>query len=623
MKNTFVILLLLFLCSLTYGQTTSGNLNYIVYNTYNSLGGRGYANSSTDFVNMFDVTKGAVIYRSGTTTAQNALYISNNFIANVPNGGSYFGIKVTGYFIPKETGAYSFGIDGDDGVDFSLNGNVVTSYYGPHGFGGYHYGSINLVAGQTYTFMARMQQSGGGWGMYAAWKRPSQTTYSIQSNEVYSSPPPTPTKKAVVNFNFNTTIDATKFSIGTSVLDTKGSINITNNLDSTKIANGYKGTIVGGGVEWTYVDFNNGSFLHIDVRKFGNTTPSDVTYVKLLDVYDGAVTFISNDGTWANYSISDPLTKVTDGTSTNSQYIRNGGGYYGIACDVTFASAMVYKQQSVSLTTTNNLSTLYNTIVTVSDVYLAFKEYSNQGIMGNQTGVEFINGIQYLNADVNGDGTFDESDCFALLQNLTGVKSIVDTFNLNKTLKLIPLTTYNSISKSNWNSYPTYLGSSYSFDMNTGKSTDTLNVAISWKGDVNMSHSLLQTTKSTSISNQIQSSIITELNDGKVYAYINLDPLQQEVVGTQFQLNYDNTVLKFEKVDYTTKGNPTNYGTNKGDYVNVGSLVSDGTTTLDNTTEYKITFTPIKPITNTLGLISVGSTDAVNKSGLQLNIKIN
>jgi hypothetical protein len=34
-------------------------------------------------------------------------------------------------------------------------------------------------------------------------------------------------------------------------------------------------------------------------------------------------------------------------------------------------------------------------------------------------------------------------------------------------------------------------------------------------------------------------------------------------------------------------------------------------------------FTPIKNITNVLGLISVGSTDAVNRNGKQLKVKVN
>ena len=98
--------------------------------------------------------------------------------------------------------------------------------------------------------------------------------------------------------------------------------------------------------------------------------------------------------------------------------------------------------------------------------------------------------------------------------------------------------------------------------------------------------------------------------------------LQQELVGTQFQLNYDNTALEFEKIEFTTKGNPTNFGTDKGTYVKIGSLITDGSTTLDKTTEYKITFIPKTGIQSILGLTSISATDAVNRAGTTLKIKM-
>ena len=109
----------------------------------------------------------------------------------------------------------------------------------------------------------------------------------------------------------------------------------------------------------------------------------------------------------------------------------------------------------------------------------------------------------------------------------------------------------------------------------------------------------------------------------KVIVTISLDPLQQEVVGTQFQLNYDNTILEFQKVEFTTKGNPTNFGTDNGSYVKIGSLITDGSTLLDKTTEYKITFVPKIGLNGILGLTSISTTDAVNKDGKSLKIKIN
>ena len=213
---------------------------------------------------------------------------------------------------------------------------------------------------------------------------------------------------------------------------------------------------------------------------------------------------------------------------------------------------------------------------------------------------------------------------------MTGAKPIVDTFNLNKTLRIIPQSKYDSIGRSNWNTFTNPLSSTYTFDINTGKSTDTLNLVADWKGDVNLSHSTTpksnnltsMSIKSMTISNEIQASIVTELINDSVYVTIKVNPLTQELVGTQFKLNYDNTVLKFNRVIFNTKGTPTNFGTDKGSYINFGSLITNGSVLLDNTTEYKILLTPITKLDNILGLISVYFTDAVNKSGNQLKIKV-
>jgi hypothetical protein len=203
-------------------------------------------------------------------------------------------------------------------------------------------------------------------------------------------------------------------------------------------------------------------------------------------------------------------------------------------------------------------------------------------------------------------------------------------------MKLVPENTYNAITKSNWNTYPSYLRAKYPISFNP-TSLNTYDVSVTWKGDVNLSHSPIPVPVSgvasnsirtmslatNAISTNINADIIGEIVGNKVVITILIDPLQQEVVGTQFQLNYDNLVLKFEKVDFITKGNPMNYGTNKGNYINIGSLVTDGSTLLDKTTEYKITFTPLTNINSILGLTSISATDAVNKTGTQLKVKVN
>lgn len=640
MKKLIVTFLIL-ISSVAYSQSGVGYLNYTIYNTNTSSYRGTYPNNDAQFVDLFSATTGTTVYKSGTTTAYNALYYNQTFFTGVPNGGGYFGIKTTGWFVPKETGTYTFGIDGDDAVDFLLDGVVITSFYGPHGFGGYRLGTVNLVAGQVYTLTARFQQVGGGWGMYLVWKRPSQSTYNVQSDECYSTPPATPTKKAIANFDFGNTLDKTKFAASALALSSTGKVDITNALDSNKIINGYKATITPS--NWESVIINpyeaniGGHRLLLDERMFSSTSPkfNSINSIKILDIYDGPITLSDTSGWWKTYIIPGNVAdKITSSTYQSSLRLQDGWYAIQAGTNISYTATTEYKTQSIKITTTNTLTTLYNSIVTVSDVYIAFKELANNGLFGDQTGNEFVYGIQYKNADVNDDGVFNEADCFRLLQHLTGIKNIVDTVKLSNTLKLIPQSTYNTITKSNWNTFSSYLSDTILFNINTGKSTDTLNLSGTWKGDVNLSHSAIPVIAnavasnsvrsfSTPVSTQINASIVTEIINNVVYANIKIDPLQQELVGTQFKLNYDNSLLKFEKIEYKTKGTPTNYGTDKGNYINFGSLITDGSTLLDNTTEYTLTFTPKSKLDNVLGLISIYVTDAVNKAGTQLKVKVN
>ena len=405
----------------------------------------------------------------------------------------------------------------------------------------------------------------------------------------------------------------------------------------------YKAITSPGQVEWCVIyeyDATNKRYrVGIDNREFEgtNVSPNSVSKLKLFDLWDGPVTYKSSDIYWNEYWINTP-TQFNFTASSYSSNIRVANGFYGVSADFGFTQVGAFKQHKMQLNEydTSQLKTLYNSIVTVSDVWLAFKEVSNTGIFGNEVGKEFGYGIQYKNADVDNNGVFNEADCFKLLQNLTGVTDLFSSYTLDNTLHLIPDSTYNSIGKSNWSSFQLFSGREYPFSLLDGVISYNYDLAVAFKGDVNLSHSSIppangitnmsvRTSMSTSIpaTTDVQSSIITELSNDKVYAYITFDPLQQNVVGTQFQLNYDNSVLKFEGVEFKTKGNPTNYGTNKGTFINLGSLITDGNTSLDNTTEYKVTFTPTRVISNTLGLMGVGVTDAVNKDGKTLKIKIN
>jgi hypothetical protein len=88
-----------------------------------------------------------------------------------------FALVIDGFFVPKETGNYSFTISSDDASDVMINNQIVTSHYGAHALGpiGARQGTISLEAFRVYPLRIRIQDGGGGAsGLGFYWRKPSQ-----------------------------------------------------------------------------------------------------------------------------------------------------------------------------------------------------------------------------------------------------------------------------------------------------------------------------------------------------------------------------------------------------------------------------------------------------------------
>ena len=540
-----------------------------------------------------------------------------------------------------------------------LNGNIAGVYNNwaggePNGYNhGEDYAVTNWGGQSTWNDLSN------NWGNpyiieYGTWSNPDDATFTeFYTNSVTHSNGEV--LRASFNIDFGTNIDETKFSAKgytytnnvwnivngtTKQLSGLGKVDLTSLLDTAKTSNGYKALTSAGQTEWAIINPYDatlgGHQLLIDEREFDGTgvSPNDITSVKLFDIYDGPVSVYSVGGWWKTYLMPGNLTtKIT--SSTFQSQLRLQDGWYGTRAEFAFSPILAYKPHGMELTHSNQteLNTLYNSIVGVSDVYLAFKELADGGIFGNQTGLGLTNGIQYLNADVDGNGIFNEADTYKLLQHLTGVQSLSQSTALTYLMKLYNKSDYDAITTSNWGTKFNSTRNLIPFTLSS--LNNTYNISVTWLGDVNLSHSAQQSVSgvtsnsvrtmslsTNSVSNEINASLMGENIGGKVVVTISIDPLQQELVGTQFQLNYDNTALEFQKVEFTTKGNPTNFGTDKNGYVKIGSLITDGSTILDKTTEYKISFLPKIGIESILGLTSISATDAVNKAGTTLKIKM-
>lgn len=163
-----------------------GNLNYTVFTAPSS-----YANNANEFSIYINPLNH---FSSGFYSASLLLDWSQwNSLSNagisIPNNGENFAVEASGFFVPEETGTYTFTCEGDDAVDLFIDNVNVANHYGAHGIAGLgtHTGTINLIEGTKYVFRARQQENGGGEGLRVFWRRPSQSTgWNIYPSELSS-----------------------------------------------------------------------------------------------------------------------------------------------------------------------------------------------------------------------------------------------------------------------------------------------------------------------------------------------------------------------------------------------------------------------------------------------------
>jgi hypothetical protein len=293
---------------------------------------------------------------------------------------------------------------------------------------------------------------------------------------------------------------------------------------------------------------------------------------------------------------------------------------------------------------TISFSEQYSDIVTISDVALAFAELNNGGINGDETGNEFNYGIQFMNADVNQDGLFNSDDTYRMLLHIVeGTSYLEDPNTMVYASKFFPKSEYDAITNEN---YPQISnGTTLMTELDNKDNTIlqfNFETAITWRGDVNLSHSTEPDVSGTDPAaaaqarafipsyakavnkdeRQISTSLVTELVNDKVVVTITMDPGTQKVIGTQYKIGFDANRLTFDDINFKTNNTSTNFSNLKGNNINIGSLVQIQNQFLDNTTKYTLTFTPNTQLQNTLGLVILSTTDAVNARGEQLKMII-
>ena len=361
-----------------------------------------------------------------------------------------------------------------------------------------------------------------------------------------------------------------------------------------------------------------------------------------ISVSSNVITNNIGDGADFLYTI---ITKedMDDGDPSNDVIVASGT--FDTAGDATVTGLENDVEYAVWVTIDDSKEYLDNA-VTVSDLALIFQEAIGAGDSPNGSTTTFDYYVQKLLGDVyfpEGDDPFtiNFQDSYEVLAYLQGVTSENSTY-ISKTGGAFNVSGIKSTfgDKAETTDYPTF--SSIIKPTDNDKS---FAFAHAIAGDVNFSHGFEPTSTNADIPTSAQSAmassmrvsmaagekyqaeqtnidLVSELKDGQVIFSINSEVA--DMIGSQFNIVYDRTRLVLDDVVFDTGNTMTNFSNhleNQGK-INIGSFDQNFEATVKTGTPYKLVFTPIVQLDNTLGLITFKVKEGVKADGTQITFNI-
>lgn len=294
-------------------------------------------------------------------------------------------------------------------------------------------------------------------------------------------------------------------------------------------------------------------------------------------------------------------------------------------------------------------------VVTVSDVFLTFKQALGGGIDGSEDIFEYdiqelLSDVSYDMAESNQQGVkqVDLDDSNIMLAHLIGVlENSANDPTLGPDSPFYPITSFNNGSF-NYSGLLDYYGKNdnhrgswheqHIFEINSSEPT-TIDVAHGLWGDSDLSHSTTPTLDETTeivrttyskMSSKVSSlnsmidldlDVLTEIVDGKVVLTVNLT--KQDLSGMQFNISFDSERVDLENVIFDTGNDLTNFAKRLDETrLNFGSIDPRGQSVIKTGVPFKLIFTPKVTLQNTIGLVTFRVTDAVQSDGKKVNLKL-
>lgn len=682
-----LLFLILLLPTLVFGQTGAGytpsgegKINYKSYKThsgngatssYNNVSYSGGANSTAEFDAMVDTNQpGTTLTHVGEATPWSSGGLNGG---HPPRwGNSFFAIVYSGWFKPNKNGTYNFKTYADDSSETRYREVGTTTWQTitfQWGCCSNRYGTANLDNTKWYEFEFRYQEYGGGDYYYFGYSIPANSSspnYNwISSNHqfgTWTNVDPgggTTTTEPEVDldlefhsqlapeqYRFGVYYDASNEQDGSTYyntstmnskyyLDDDGSKDITDYLNLVTMSDGKKATTTGGSVEWCVLyDYDNTNKRYqvgIDKREFpSGFTFTDLKKLQLFDLWDGTITYVSDDSYWANYYITtdDELDFTNSNFSSN---IRDANGYYGLQAEFSFEDVEIYKGHRIVVNNPSDniegwtAEEFMDDYITVADVVAGFNELAGGGIFGGYKGD--LNGVQLQNSDVNQDGEFDFQDSQIGLAFLNGDDTPFNGY-LQEIMRIVPKSEYDNTTTSNWKTQ-TNKSPSTNFTFSIIDTIQTLEYKVSFIGDVNLSHSAPQSTSSSNAqstsarkaysqkSNELEVLLDISKVEDKFVVTLDVPQNNHNIVGSEFRIGYDNSRVEFYKIEDSS--NLQSFSAERTNYIKLGSISTDGSQNLNGGVRYKIYFSPQQTFDSILGLLSVTKSELVKQNGSEIN----
>jgi len=265
-------------------------------------------------------------------------------------------------------------------------------------------------------------------------------------------------------------------------------------------------------------------------------------------------------------------------------------------------------------------------VVTVSDAFINFQQSISNETAPDGSGQYFEYPLQYLLGEVNNSGNVTSDDSYIMLNHIMGT-NISEWFTSS--------TNGGYLYSGREENYGVSTNEYY-FGMNpfiTPTDTEkTFTFFAGLVGDVDFSHSTVPTAgqqanttarsmaKISANAEEYNLDISTQLVDGKVVMETVLN--KTNLAGIQFIIEYDDSILEFDSVEFDTGSEMLNFATPKENKVYFGSLDSAGEREIKTGIPYKLVFTPKQTITNTAGLVYFNIADAIKQDGTKVILKI-